>query len=91
MFVRIVRRLQLRWLARRLRYDLPVLLAPPESTTPTPTPLDCDADDARRRAHFSVSDVSVDSKFTDSFMFMLVLYVRYVLNDLHSPQHFRSV
>jgi len=39
---------------------------------PPPQPVSllvCDA--ARRRAHFSVSDVSVDSKFTDSFMFML--------------------
>jgi len=30
-----------------------------------------DDDDARRRIHFSVNDVSVDSKSTDSFMFIL--------------------
>ena len=30
-----------------------------------------DDDDARRRIHFSVNDVSVDSKSTDNFMFIL--------------------
>ena len=39
-------------------------------------------DDACRRVHFSVNDDSVDSKFTDNFMFILdMVILREAYND----------